>query len=675
MKKALSLLLMLALLLSLFAGMGVLADEEAPAALEIYTQAGEGEPALSKAYSAEDLAALAETAEGYAYPYFKGDAMNATVATEYVTLSALLADAGVAFGEGDKLSFICSDGPYTKGDFSFENIDARGLDHEGNPVPTGLAITWDNGNLEEGSVADIAAGAKNTGNLRFVCGATAEELEAKNAAGNRMPSGVVAITVVSPVKPALEIYAQVGEGEPVLAKAYMAEDLAALAETAEGYAYPYFKGDAMNATVATEYVTLSALLADAGVSFAAEDKLAFTCDDGPYTKGDFSFENIDPRGLDHEGNPVPTGLAITWDNGNLDEGTVADIAAGAKNTGRLRFVCGATAEELEAKNAAGNRMPSGVVAITVVSPLKPALTISTQAGKGADVVVAKAYTADELAALAEKTAGYAYPYFKGDAMNATVATEYVTLSALLTDAGVAFGEGDKLSFICDDGPYFKGDFSFKNIDPRGLDHEGNPVPTGLAITWDNGNLDEGTVAGIAAGARNSGRLRFVCGATAEELEGKNAAGNRMPTGVIEITIVTAPKVRVTNQGLKVNGEDKSGDIYNISGRNYFKLRDLAMLLNGTSAQFSVDFDTENSIVYVTPGEAYTPVGGELTAGEDRSASCVESRWTLRIGGGNVDIAAYNMGGNNYFQLKQLGEVLGFGVDYDEATRTMLVTSK
>ena len=474
---------------------------------------------------------------------------------------------------------------------------------------------------------------------------------------------------------ALEIYTQVGEGEPVLAKAYSAEDLAALAETAEGYAYPYFKGDAMNATVVTEYVTLSALLADAGVSFDAGDKLAFTCDDGPYTKGDFSFENIDPRGLDHEGNPVPTGLAITWDNGNLDEGSVADIAAGAKNTGRLRFVCGATADELEAKNAAGNRMPTGVVAITVVSPLKPALTVSTQAGKGADVVIAKAYTTDELAALAEKTAGYAYPYFKGDAMNATVVTEYVTLSTLLADAGVSFGEKDKLSFICDDGPYFKGDFSFKNIDPRGLDHEGNPVPNGLAITWDNGNLDEGTVAGIAAGARNSGRLRFVCGATAEELEAKNAAGNRMPTGVIEITVVTAPVVQLTNQGLKVDGEDKSGDIYNISGRNYFKLRDLAMLLNGTDAQFSVDFDLENKVVYVTPGEAYTPVGGELAIGEDRSETCAESKWTLRIGGGNVDIAAYNMGGNNYFQLKQLGEVLGFGVDYDEATRTMLVTSK
>ena len=302
-----------------------------------------------------------------------------------------------------------------------------------------------------------------------------------------------------------------------------------------------------------------------------------------------------------------------------------------------------------------------------------ALEIYTQTGES-EAVLAKAYTAEELAALAETAEGYAYPYFKGDAKNATVATELVTLSALLADAGVDFAEGDSLSFLCDDGPYSKGDFSYENVAARGYDAEGNAVPTGVAISWNNGNLDEATVAEIAAGAYNSGRLRFVSGATEAELESKSAAGNRMPSGVIEIIVVTAPKVRVTNQGLKVNGEDKSGDIYNISGKNYFKLRDMAMLLNGTPAQFSVSFDEENSVVYVTTGEAYEPVGGELAAGEDRSETCVLSRWTLQVNGEAVDIAAYNMGGNNYFQLRQLGEFLGFGVDYDEATRTMLVTA-
>ena len=124
--------------------------------------------------------------------------------------------------------------------------------------------------------------------------------------------------------------------------------------------------------------------------------------------------------------------------------------------------------------------------------------------------------------------------------------------------------------------------------------------------------------------------------------------------------------------ISAGGEAKSVDVYTIDGKNYYKLRDLAALLNGTAAQFSVDYAPENRIVYVTPGEHYQPVGGELEPGQDRSATCVPSGWTLRIGGGNVGIEAYNIGGNNYFQLQQLSETLGFGVGYDMGTGTILI---
>ena len=36
--------------------------------------------------------------------------------------------------------------------------------------------------------------------------------------------------------------------------------------------------------------------------------------------------------------------------------------------------------------------------------------------------------------------------------------------------------------------------------------------------------------------------------------------------------------------------------------------------------------------------------------------------------------AFNIGGNNYFMLRDLGEALGFEVDYDAATRTMIMNS-
>jgi hypothetical protein len=42
----------------------------------------------------------------------------------------------------------------------------------------------------------------------------------------------------------------------------------------------------------------------------------------------------------------------------------------------------------------------------------------------------------------------------------------------------------------------------------------------------------------------------------------------------------------------------------------------------------------------------------------------------------VTLAAYNINGNNYFKLRDIGETLYFHVSYDEATKTMAIdTSK
>ena len=87
----------------------------ADALLSVYTQAGEdGEKTLAKSYTAEELKKLAEPkADGYGYQYFKKGEQDVVV-TEFVTLDALLTDADVTFADGDSLSFVCDDGPYTK---------------------------------------------------------------------------------------------------------------------------------------------------------------------------------------------------------------------------------------------------------------------------------------------------------------------------------------------------------------------------------------------------------------------------------------------------------------------------------------------------------------------------------------------------------------------------------
>lgn len=131
----------------------------------------------------------------------------------------------------------------------------------------------------------------------------------------------------------------------------------------------------------------------------------------------------------------------------------------------------------------------------------------------------------------------------------------------------------------------------------------------------------------------------------------------------------------SSQNLIVNEIDQNCDIYNIGGYNYFKLRDLAYLMNGTGSQFSVGYDTETQTVTITTGEGYMPIGGELVVGEDKSATSVKSSQTIRINGKkNSTLSVYNIGGNNYFKLRDLGKAVGFDVDYDEINQAMLVDS-
>lgn len=198
MKKLVSMLLVLAMLVTVFAGLAVTASA-ADAALSVYTQAGaEGEKKLAKRYTAEELKKLAETkAEGYGYQYFKKGEQDVVV-TEYVTLDTLLTDADVTFADGDSLSFVCDDGPYTKFSPTYKDI-AEGkyyfADGKSEEVPAAIALTWAAGAAADGTVAEIAKNA-NSGSLRFVCGTTEADFTNEKAAGNRMPSGVVELIVV-----------------------------------------------------------------------------------------------------------------------------------------------------------------------------------------------------------------------------------------------------------------------------------------------------------------------------------------------------------------------------------------------------------------------------------------------------------------------------------------------
>ena len=136
----------------------------------------------------------------------------------------------------------------------------------------------------------------------------------------------------------------------------------------------------------------------------------------------------------------------------------------------------------------------------------------------------------------------------------------------------------------------------------------------------------------------------------------------------------APAVRVSPQKLVADGREIGCEKDNSDGSNYFKLRDIAMLMRGTPAGFGISFDNDAKTVFAERGGEYEPLGTELAAGEDRSASCVPSVWTLYVDGEPVDVSTYNIGGSNFYKLRDMGSVLRFAVDYDPDSNTSFIFS-
>jgi hypothetical protein len=128
----------------------------------------------------------------------------------------------------------------------------------------------------------------------------------------------------------------------------------------------------------------------------------------------------------------------------------------------------------------------------------------------------------------------------------------------------------------------------------------------------------------------------------------------------------------TTAAVLVNGEALSFDAYNIGGNNYFKLRDLAYALNGSEKQFSVSYDGASQSIRLGSGQEYIPVGGEMggAGAGDKTPSPTSQR--IFKDGAEISPTAYNIGGNNYFKLRDIGEAFDFEVDWDGARNTIVI---
>ena len=139
--------------------------------------------------------------------------------------------------------------------------------------------------------------------------------------------------------------------------------------------------------------------------------------------------------------------------------------------------------------------------------------------------------------------------------------------------------------------------------------------------------------------------------------------------------LTNPTAKVSTHKVTLNGAKADLAAYTINSNNYFKLRDLAKALKGLDSEFEVKWNAAQQRIDLTSKTAYTPVGGEQAALPAGNKAASLTNAFVYLDGKPLNLTAYSIGGNNYFKLRDLGDALGFGVDWNADTMTMILTVK
>ena len=138
----------------------------------------------------------------------------------------------------------------------------------------------------------------------------------------------------------------------------------------------------------------------------------------------------------------------------------------------------------------------------------------------------------------------------------------------------------------------------------------------------------------------------------------------VPSASAVNTVLASP----TGNSIYVNGVQVNGAAYKINGNNYFKLRDIAAMVVGSTKQFEVSWNQAGKRIDLTTDTAYTTVGGELTVPSSQNKSAVLTSATVYKNGYPANYTGYNIDSNNYYKLRDLCRDMNIGIKFDAASK-------
>lgn len=174
---------------------------------------------------------------------------------------------------------------------------------------------------------------------------------------------------------------------------------------------------------------------------------------------------------------------------------------------------------------------------------------------------------------------------------------------------------------------------------------------------------------------------FSCHLTANvEYQLRGYVGS-MGGGSVNLYLVKADSDSASNlayastQDVLVDGKSVEFQCYALKDEagndtNYIKLRDVAQILNGTAVQFEVGWDGEAQAINIETGKAYTSNGSEMSTPFSGNRAYEDATATTNVNGTPVSLSAILLKddsdtGYTYYKLRDLGDALGFKVDWSE----------
>ena len=133
---------------------------------------------------------------------------------------------------------------------------------------------------------------------------------------------------------------------------------------------------------------------------------------------------------------------------------------------------------------------------------------------------------------------------------------------------------------------------------------------------------------------------------------------------VEKKLAYAARAKVT-----VNGKPVEFQTYTIDDYTYFKLRDIASAINGTSKQFMTFWDEGTQSIHLVRRAPYTSAGSGAV-GRYSDTIATTSTAKLYCDNQRKNVSAYTINDYTYYKLRDIAQLIDMGITWNESTFTI-----